>query len=283
MYMSWFILSLFSLVCFTGYDILSRKLAIDSENPLALSVVYNSIVVLMAPLLLLIEPYYPKQLPVSVIILTALSIVVWGLFGRFEYFAHKHVEASLLAIIIKIAPIITLMLSVLFFNEPITTNKLLGISIIIVSNILIILSTTKNINIQKGLKFALATTLLLGIGWTLDKAVASYYGIALFSMISFGSPIVINAIIPPIKFSSLLTEFKRTSWRLVVLAVFNLLGYASLIKALTIGEASRVTVIATATTPFVILLSAILLNERSDLYKKFAVGIATITGIVLLS
>lgn len=281
--MTWQILSILSLVCFAGYEVLSRKISIDSDNPVALSVVYNFVISLLTPLLFFIEPIPKIALTTHSIMLTLLSIAVWALFGRFEYSSHKHVEASLFSIITKVAPVITFILSIIFYKEQVTANKIIGMAVVLSASVYVLFSEEKRKISTKGINFALMTTLLLGIGWTLDKSVAPYYGIALFSAISFLSPTIVNALFPPIGFKALVAELKRVTWKLPVLATFNLMGYASLVKALTLGDASKVTTIASATTPFVVMLSALALNEKSNLTKKLIIGIVTIMGIYLLS
>lgn len=262
---------------------MSRKISLNSENPRVLSVIYYACVTLLAPLLWVIEPLHLKPIPMPIFLLTLLQIIVWTIFGRAEYLAHKHMEASTLSIVIKIAPVITLILSLVFFNENLSLTKLSGIALITLASVYVItLSSGKRLHMEKGMGYALITTIFLGIGWVLDKGIASFYGIALMNIIGFGFPAVINGLTPPLTRYEIMTELRRVNWYLPLLASINIIGYAALIKALMIGEASKVSSISSATTPFVIIIAALFLKERQNLRLKFVAGIATCIGIYLL-
>ncbi len=282
--MTWFLFAIFSLICFTAYDLLSRKLSVDSANPRALAVLFNFLVAIMSPMLLLLEPLHAISLPPMVILFSLGSFVAWTLFSRAEFYAHKYVEASTLSIILKLAPALTLIYGVIFFGESFGAAKLFGITLIILSNIYLIWVTEgRGFKINKGLIFALVVAVCLSVGWTFDKIVSPYFGLVAFTFISFSIPTVVNCSIPPLSIKVLLAELSRTSWRLIVLAFVLTLAYAFLIKSLMLGETSRVTPMATSTTPLVVLLSMVFLQERDHLWTKLTVAAVTVVGIFLLS
>src|SRR3990172_12592743 len=115
--MNWFFYSILALASFVAYDLYSRKLGVNSINPRAFSVIFNGAVVILTPLLLLIEPLSLNPLPIKILLITIINLLSWTLFGRFEYFAHKFVEASTLSIILRLAPALTFIFSIIFLHE----------------------------------------------------------------------------------------------------------------------------------------------------------------------
>src|SRR6185369_9306012 len=99
-----------------------------------------------------------------------------------------------------------------------------------------------------------------------------HYGIIVYGAMMFLVPSLTCASIPPISLSTLKKEWEIGSWRLFILAGANILGYGMMLKALSLGDASRVIPVATSATPLVVILSAIFLGERSKLPVKLFGG-----------
>jgi uncharacterized membrane protein len=122
----------------------------------------------------------------------------------------------------------------------------------------------------------------LSLGWTFDKALVPYYGVALFAFLSFLSPGIFNLIFPRATLAELVQEVKQSGWILPISALFNVAGYAALLKAYSLGEASRVAPIATSTTPLVVLIGVVFLKERKLLKHKLLAAIVTGIAIYLM-
>lgn len=279
--MNWLGYSIIALIIFSGYDLLSRKLGVQSKNPVAFGAVFYLIATLCTPLLLIVEPLQiPIITPIGVL-LTGGSLLAWILFGRVEYTAHKHVEASVLTILLRLGPVITFILSMLFLDEHMTLTKLIGLLLTIFASVLVIGKPSFSL-LRKGLIYGVALALTQGVAWTFDKIVSPIYGVVLFSALSFLAPSLANMFIPPISIRTIIEELHLASWKIVVLAILNIVGYAAMIKALIIGEASSVIPIATATPPLVVLGGVLLLHERKDIAKKCIAVVLVVLAIYLM-
>jgi uncharacterized membrane protein len=83
--------------------------------------------------------------------------------------------------------------------------------------------------------------------------------------------------------SDIRVELHKTPiWKICVLGSFNLANYALMLKALTLGEASRVMPIVSSTTPLIIIFSILLLGEKKDTTRKLLAGAMTVGAIYLL-
>lgn len=278
--MTWFEYALISLVAFSLYDTASRRFGVGAKNPLALSVVYNLLICLYFVPLFLWQPAMWPEWNFKVVGLTALTIAVWTVFVRYEYFAHQKVEATTLAVVLKLAPAITFGLSVVWLGEVLTLSKLAGMGALMVANWVLIRQERKHRSLdKKGLKYALMVMLALGWAWTMDKVVAPWYGAVLYSMMASGLPALINAVKSKISWGDLTAEARVAGWHLLWLPLLTVVGYFALIQALILGEASRVVPVAQATTPLVMLLAVIFLKERQNLGVKLVAVMLTVAGV----
>jgi drug/metabolite transporter (DMT)-like permease len=282
-HMSWLLYALLSLVSFSVYDVLSRVAGIQAKNPRAYSALYALLVSLLALPLFWWEPPVMPELTVEVVGLTLLSWVAWTVFVRYEYYAHKEMEATSLVLLLKLAPVVAFVLAVTVLGEAITWMKTIGMTTIALAGLLVIWAETGGKwRSTRGLRYALVVVMSLAAGWTFDKVVAPWYGPVLYTIFSFGPPAVINSLLPPVGWRAMMKELQLAGWRIYVLAMLSVAGYYGLIKALTLGEASRVIPVATSTTPLVVLLAAVFLKERSHLKVKLGAMLLTVVGIILL-
>ncbi|MEI8232926.1 MAG: DMT family transporter [bacterium] len=282
--MTWLIFSLLALTFFVIYDLSSRYLATKSENPLVFAAIYNFFVALMAPLLFFFDKTTPSHLTVPVLIMTVVGLIVWGLFGRFEYFARSHTEASVMSITVKLAPVINFFLALIILHESWSINKLFGVSLIVIANILLYFGTNRRSVISdKGLYYSLLVTLFLALGWLFDAINVKAWGVATFSFLSFLAPSILSSVFPTITLRAIKKELSLTPWwQIFILGSFNLAGYGLLLKALSIGEASKVIPITSATTPFIVLFGIIILGERKNVARKIISSLIAMLAIYLM-
>jgi drug/metabolite transporter (DMT)-like permease len=280
--MNWFFYSLLAVLCFSSYDILSRVFGLNAKNPRVFAIIYNAIVAAMALIIYFIFPSRPNHLSLFSIVIGVCGLFIWAIFGRLEYYAHKHVEASLLTIVTKIATVITFLASIVFLHEGITLQKIISVILIISANI-IVLNPHKKKNMSEGILYAFLVALTLGIGWTIDKVASTAWGVSFYIFFSFLSPVVVNALIPVVKKQEIIVEVKNTSWLIFVLGTLNLFGYYALLMAFSVGEGSRVILVTSFSQILTILAGIIILKEKTHMLRKIIAGVMGILAIILLN
>ncbi len=281
--MSWLIFALLALITFVGYDVVGRYFATKSKNPQAFATIYNFTVAIIAPILYLFDKTMPTDLTPKVIFFTVIGCILWGLNGRFEYFAKKHTEASVFAITMKIAPVISFFLSLYFLQESASLKKYLGISLIVIANLLLYIGNKGKIISKQGLYYTLFLATNLAFAWLLDAINIGNWGVTIFSIISFATGGIVSGIFPFVKISEIRREIELTPlWQIALLGFFNLIGYAFMLKALTLGPASSVIPIVSSTTPFVVLAGIIFLGEKGHLVRKIISAILTAFAVYLM-
>lgn len=238
----------------------------------------------MAPILFSLDPSLPTGITPQVIGITIVGLVVWGLFGRFEYFARANTEASVFSIILKLAPVLNFFLSLVVLGESWNPSKFLGIAIIILANMLLFIGNKREgVVSAKGLYYSLLVSTFLALGWLFDTINVKSWGVGVFSIMSFLVVTLVSSFFPRITLAGIKRELSLTRWyEIFVLGFFNLLGYGFLLKALMMGEASRIIPITSSSTPFVVLFGIILLGERKNIIRKVAASLLTVLAIYLM-
>jgi drug/metabolite transporter (DMT)-like permease len=266
---------------FTAYSLLSRKLAVLTINPRAFAVIYNATVAGIAVLFVVFNPSEIKSVPFNILVLTALAMLNWGVFGRMEFVTRKMVEASTLTIIFRISYVVTFVFSIILFKEMVSVQKIIALVLIVAANVLIFYRG-KGLKFSKNLGVPLLTATVLGLGWLFDKKVSSYYPLYLYTFISFSFPSLFSYLTPPLPRTTLTTEIKITSWKIILLALVNFFAYYFFLKAINMGEISRVVLITSFSQILTIILGVWLFREREMLKEKAFAGVLVLGSIILL-
>lgn len=279
--MNWFFLSLSAMCFYVAYNLLSRVLAVRSVNPRAFSALYNGIASVLCFLFFFYEPFSWTTPSLKIILLTILGLVIWGLFARAEFATKKVVEISTLTVIIRFYPLVTFAASFIFLGESLTTPKIIAMILIVIANLILIWNKTK-ISFDRGFWLAIALATSLGLGLFFDKLVSGYYALPLYAVASFGFPSLFNTLTPPLGFRDFLTEWKRSSWRIPLLALTNVIGYYLWLLSLKQAELSKASMILSLAGIVTIILGIWLLGERDRTKQKLAAGALILISLFLL-
>jgi len=279
----WYFIALGSTIIFAFYGILSTVLSVKSENPRVFSIAFNLIAGTIALTFSIFEIQDIKPISLGAIFLTLLSIFFYTIFTRNEFFTAKHVNTSTRYLFSPLAPLTTTIVAFFFYNEGFTLFKILGIFLILISNTIsfINLKSSKGLS-KKGFVHLIFTLIPLGIAWSIDKTAATNFPIFLYSSIVYISPALINSVFPRTKISEILHEVKNAGWKLFLLALFNVGGYYLLIKAFTLGEASKVSFVQSTEDVLAIILGILILKEKENVLIKITGGLIAFAGIILL-
>lgn len=282
--MTWFLFALSAMALFTSLNLLQRKIAVDSQNPRATAIVFDSVAAFFALLLFLLTGSYKHlSLPTQPLAWAFLVIasLMYGLFERNRFKVAQLLDASTFAIIINISVVVGFVGSLILYSESLTVAKLLGSLLIITSLLLATYRKNKKITSSKGLFIAVGISILLGIGWTLDKKGVFYFTPEIYNILLWVFPLIV-ILFPFVKLRELKQEFKISSWRIMLLAGINVVGYWCNLQALNLAEATRVIPIIQTSLLFTVLLGMILFHEREHWPRKILATVLTLIGIYLL-
>jgi len=282
--MDWFALTIIALSFDVLYKLVTRIFSVKSKDIRTYTVVFNFIASILVFIYLI---FFVRERSFIInsksLIILLLASLLYTLFCWFEFRAYRELEASVMSIFSKVTPVITFIASVVLLDESVTWEKLL--SLLLILGPMIWLNYEKGkFKWHKGYVYAFMCSLSLGIVRILDKEISNYLSLLLYSFITYFIPSLFLAVFPkPITLSKLKKEVSVIGWKLILLHSFiNVILFYTLIKALSLGEASKVTIVFSVSSIIAVLVAIVVLKEKEKLWVKIIAGILSFIGVILL-
>lgn len=283
--MTWFYFSLISAVGYALVSLLSRVIAVESDHPRELSVVFNLISGMIALVIFFVSSGYvnfnlPKD-PQAYIYLFVI-LLFYGLYERFRFKTSKYLEVSTQGTLNNIFIVVAFVIALFIYSEVITADKIFGFIFVLVGILLVTVNKSKKIN-SMGLFYGVLTNVSVGIAWSLDKKGISYFNPDLYNLLVWVAPIIVVSFFPAIKLSVVKKIIRKDFKQISIISFLNVAAYLFNLKALVVGgEVTKVIPIVQTSTIITIILGIIFLKEREHIVKKTVAGLIAIIGVFLL-
>lgn len=283
--MEWFYFACSSIIFFTSVDLLQRILATNSKNHRAMAFLFNSFATFFALIMFLVRngvSDFSLSAPREAWLFVAIASLMYAGFERYRFKAAKLLDASIFATVLNVSVVVAFVGSVFLYKEPLGLTKIIGSLLILVALILVSFGRKSKKHLSgKGLILGISISTILGLGWMLDKKGTLYFGSDIYNILLWGIP-VFFIYFPYISYKDLAAEFRLGNWKILLLSALNVVGYYLQLRALEIGEATKVIPIVQTTTLFTVLFGILLLKERDNVGKKIIAAILALTGVYLL-
>ncbi len=277
--------ALIAAVLFAVYGLLSRVLSVKSDDPLAFSVLYGFFTAIISVLVFSVSITGLQAITPSVIFITFLATVAYGVFDAIQFFARKHVEASRSTVIFQIAPAVTFTVSILLLREEITFIKLLAVILIVIGNMVALYRHGGKVT-KLGLILTVSAAVSVGLAYVADKVASLHYPLGLYMTITYLMPAFYVFIIflasRRNRIARLKNEIILGTWKLPFLSAVSVAGYYMLLKTLGIAQASVAIPIIFTQTILVALGGIFILKEKSNILEKIIGAVLVFGGVVLL-
>lgn len=283
--MTWFYFSLISAVGYALVSLLSRVIAVESDHPRELSVVFNLISGMIALVIFFVSSGYvnfnlPKD-PQAYIYLFVI-LLFYGLYERFRFKTSKYLEVSTQGTLNNIFIVVAFVIALFIYSEVITADKIFGFIFVLVGILLVTVNKSKKIN-SMGLFYGVLANVSVGIAWSLDKKGISYFNPDLYNLLVWVAPIIVISFFPLIKLSVVKKIIRKDFKQISLISFLNVGAYLFNLKALVVGgEVTKVISIVQTSTIITIILGIIFLKEREHIVKKIVAGLIAIIGVFLL-
>jgi len=218
---------------------------------------------------------------------------VWLLVGTafvhalYELLLVKSYESAAFSAVYPVArgtgPLFTAIGAILFLREPAPVSELLGIALVCGGVITMGLSHRATEGALKGLGFALATGLTIGIYTLIDasgvRAVANPFSYVLWFFVAHGFCVLVTA--PGIRGRSVLIEARR-QWKFgVLLGLLSITTYGAAMLAYRFGATAKLAAMRETSVLFGTALAMVYLREHMNLRRWIAAG-GIVVGAILL-
>jgi len=229
-------------------------------------------------------PFFKFKLPndYKVYIFLFLAIIFYTINDRLGTTSRSGLEASTYSILKQLSNIFMIIMGILFFKEPFILNKIIGASLIILSNILVFYKK-ENFKLNKYLILGILANISLAIALFIDVNYSSEFNLAFYILLTFFIPCILIFIFERIKIKKIINEYKNSNK--FILFLTSISWMFMMISKLKSYELGRVTVVAPLLSLNVILniiVSFLLLKEKNNIIKKILASILIIIGIILI-
>jgi drug/metabolite transporter (DMT)-like permease len=209
-----------------------------------------------------------------------IASLFYGLNERFRFLISKILEASVYSIIGNISVIIAFIVSFFLYKETLTFTKLLG-SILIFFSLLLVSEFKKSKISARGMFLGVITSIYLGIAMSLDKKGAIFFNPETYNILLWVAPFIV-LYFPGINTHEIKIEFKQFSWKIILLAFLNFVGFYLGLKAFILADATKVIPIVQTATLMTVIIGVFLLKEKTMLVRKLLAGVIAVIGVFLL-
>jgi drug/metabolite transporter (DMT)-like permease len=218
---------------------------------------------------------------------------VWLLVGTafvhalYELLLVKSYESAAFSAVYPVArgtgPLFTAIGAMLFLHEPAPWLQILGIAMVCGGVITMGLSHRATEGAMKGIGFALATGLTIGIYTLIDasgvRAVVNPFSYVLWFFVAHGLCVLVTA--PGIRGRTVIIEARR-QWKLgILLGFLSIVSYGSAMLAYRFGATARLAAMRETSVLFGTALAMIYLREHMTPRRWIAAG-GIVVGAVLL-
>ena len=249
-----------------------------------MAVIYNFAAIGISLGLFFVGGSYKKfSLPQEITAWIALLIAAFsfGMVERGRFVVAKLLDVSVLSTIINFSVLIAFVGSVLLYKEQLTIQKILG-GLLIVTALFLVSTGKRRVELSfKGILLAVFISIMLGIAVMLDKMGTRYFNANTYNIFAWCAPLLF-IVFPGIDIKIIKKELRIASWKVFVLAGFNVFGYLFQLKALELSEATKIIPIIQTSTLFTVLAGILFLKERENVPRKLIAGVIAVVGVFLL-
>lgn len=268
------------LVCVVGFyqffKLAVRNAKSDGAAAALLQIIGAGFGLLMTPLLPIIWPSESKYW-----LLLIVACVFYALNDRLQTTARKHLQVSVVTILNQLSTVFLFTIGILFFREPFSLNKFLGVLVILAANVLLRYSKGK-LEFNKYIGLAVLAIMSFAIAMTIDIDISRVFNLPIYIMLTLAIPALMIMIVEKIKPQELLTEFRGQDQKYYILtgAFWALTIFFSL-RSFQLGKVTTIVPLQASNVLLNVLVAYFLLGEKKDEIKKILAAILVMIGITL--
>ncbi len=235
-------------------------------------------------IVLFLCPFFEMKFPtdIRVYISLSLAIIFYAITDRLNTTVRKEIEASTFSILKQISTVFMIVAGILFFKEPFLWNKIIGATLIVISNILIFYRKSK-FKFDKYVLLGIASNLSFSVAMFLDVSISDNFNLPIYVAITLIIPAILIFIFNRIKLSEIKTEFKNGNKKaMIITSVTWGLSIFSQLRAYQLGNVTTVAPLCALTVILNVLVGYLLLKEKGSLWKKIIAAILVIISVILI-
>lgn len=284
--MSWQVLISVSVILYAISVLMQRVLLKNEESdPISFSIFFQVGVSLVIGLLVLAIQGAIKLPHVEGILWSVgLMTLAYAFANIFIFKSLKVTEASRFTVIFTSKTLFAIIASTFIFKEGLTYMQWLG-ALLIVLGVATVSWQNVSKKINRGDLYAVVAAISFGIANTNDRFLVRYFDPYTYVVIGFFLPAVFIALAYPKKIAGMRLFLRFSNvWKMILLCLIYGLSAVAFFAALQVApNSSQVFTINSFGAIITVVLSILVLRERSAFAKKIIGVVTSVIGLFLIS
>ena len=273
------ILYLLLYVIYTQYYKITTK---SSNNTSALT----SLLRFISGITILIAiPLFEFKIPTDfhTYIFLIFSCVFFAISDRMYTASLKELNVSIYSIMGQLSTIFILIFGVLFLKEKIIFKNILGASLILFANFIVLYKKSK-FEWNKYYFYNILANLTFAVGTTLNINISDQFNLPFYIAITFCSSSILIFIFERIKFKEVIKEFKKgNKYAIITVSITDALTSLFILKAYQLQSVTIVAPLCSLKTILNVFVAHVFFKEKTPLLAKLIAAIIIILGITLIN
>lgn len=255
----------------------------EDSDPYAQTIAFYGMVGLFALIISVFRGGFQYHISSDLIPYFILITIFAALTSVLGFRAIQLIEASENSILISSSRLWVLFGAFIFLREEFSIQKLIGTVVILIS-IVIAQWRNKKFVVNEGVLFALLAAFSFAITETISYYILRKFDAPSFAVYTNWLPVIMLLLIHPKSFSKLSFYLKRkNAINISLVSISDVFASLFLFFAYQVGRnASQIAPLMATPTILTVLLSIIILKEKSFMSQKIFGGIFAVVGTILL-
>lgn len=277
-YIIWVIIYLIFAVIFAqGFKSVNR----DMKNASALTILLEFFTALFA---LILSPLFAFRFPSSftVYIIVGIVTIIYAITDRLNIEARYGLDPSTFSMLKQLSTVFLVIFGFVFLKESFILNKIIGIVLILVSNVLLSVNKSGKIQLNKYFIMSFISNFLFAIAMFINVNIAQNFNICIYTVFTVLIPSIIIKIFSKLSIEDLKKEFNLYNKRKFLLVSFSwCVMLISSVKAYEQGNVSVVAPLLTLTSILNSIYEFFKDKKKKMLLYKLFISMLIILGVIL--
>ncbi len=258
------------------------KVAIKSaKNDSALTVLLQLLAGINA---LALMPFFKFALPTDwkVYLFLGLACIFYAISDRINTTVRKGIEASTFRILRQLTTVFMILAGLLFFKEPFVLKKIIGVGLIVFSNIFVFYKKGEQ-KFNKYVLLGILANIVVSIALFLDVNISDNFNVAFYTALTLLIPAILLIVFQRIKFKDIKDELKYGNTKAIFITSFSwAIAMVLGLRAYQLGDVTSVAPLRSLTVIGNVFVGYLFLKEKDNLLKKVIAAILIIISIFLI-
>ena len=220
---------------------------------------------------------------INTYITLGIVMIIYAVTDRLNIEARYGLEPSTFSMLKQLSTVFLVIFGLVFLNEEIVINKIIGAVLIVGSNILLALNKDGKLSFNKYFIMSFISNFLFAIAMLINVNISSEFNLAIYTIFTVSVPALLIFIFGRYNFKKLKDEFRLYDKKKFLFASFSwALMLISSVRAYQLGSVSVVAPLLTLTAILNVIYEFFINKDRKELISKLILGILIVIGVLLI-